>query len=105
MTTILIVGTAAFYMTLLLRALMPAKVLARKPVSCDLCMSFWCSAPCLFPFGVSLPEIPAYLLASAGVSLLLLTAKKKMASTNPVENVDVEEDFQSLERQEVLDRR
>ena len=98
-------GLAAFYLTLLLRALCPfPKVLARKPFSCDLCMSFW-SSLCLVPFGVSLLEIPVSLFASAGVSLLILKVYGKLVENNHIGMYDVEEDFESIERQEVLDRR
>lgn len=77
--SVVVLALAAFYLTRLVRALSPW-LAARKPVGCNVCISWWASLSLAFPadvlrFGMHGREVTTALVTvatAAGACLLLL---------------------------------
>lgn len=82
LTTILAVGLIAAGLTQVVRAVVPQQWLLNKPLSCDLCMSWWSSLAGVVVAAVggtvAWPAAPLVVPGSVAVSLLTLKAISRM---------------------------
>lgn len=72
----LLLGYAAAGLASIVRALVPTLWLLHKPLSCDLCMSWWCSLALSMPlsmtYPMALPTVAIVLLAAVATSIMVL---------------------------------
>ena len=77
---VLLFGLAASGTTAIIRAIVPVPWLLQKPLSCDLCMSWWASLATVLLWSFVEPVSPAaaMLAVPASVAVALLSTKAAM---------------------------
>lgn len=88
LTLTLAYGLVAFTLTGIVRALPLGRWLGKKPISCDVCMSFWAA---LFTWGVGFAvgeeklawQAGLHVLAGAGLSIFFLKLSARLWPSAP----------------------